>query len=498
MALKKSSGLSDLRIYEPSFACEYSSRKEEAEHRSRLLAKIHNAYSKALERLAAHNKARLPVAMRIRGGGGFCFGLLDPTSNIIANTFILCPRDPAAYKGRGDEAAACGVEKELKELESRSLDGMVTFLSRFFPYLADCEAVRYLLLADADLLVATRIIVVDRRMKRFGSSEPAVEEALGMALRCAALAAQHPDPDLFVGAWLTISSRLDEAVSLLAKVRRRSPSSRIHNLEKLLHGPPPQVDDSRGSLLLAWQLAMSRRPVPRIIPYQNTSTGLKRVLLDAIHGFYLQALARLPAGELHSRYERSLLMAGHCYGPLDPVSNIIVNTIWYDAVFPPAMELELGMVSTPGLLRIETRSMYGLVSFLCTHYHHLNFHRATRCLLEADGSLLLADPNLDAEAAAATIAVLRLKEPARLHAPWSTDTGFHTALGSRVVSQAQGGPATSVNEALRQLPLLPGTPTPMLKQTFSLHVKRCWGLSCLCCRVEASSPVKMLSGLPGC
>jgi hypothetical protein len=170
------------------------------------------------------------------------------------------------------------------------------------------------------------------------------------------------------------------------------------------------------------------------VPYQNSSTGLKRALLDAIHGFYLQALARLPAGELCSRYQRSLLMAGHCYGPLDPVSNIILNTIWYNAVFPPAMELELGMgmISTPGLLRIGTRSMYGLVSFLCTRYHHLNFHLAMRCLLEADGSLLLADPNLDAEAAAATIAILRMKEPTRPHAPWSTDTAFHSVLGSRV------------------------------------------------------------------
>jgi len=173
-------------------------------------------------------------------------------------------------------------------------------------------------------------------------------------------------------------------------------------------------------------------------------------------------------------------MAGHCYGPLDPVSNIIVNTIWYDAAFPPAMELELGMVvSTPGLLRIETRSMYGLVSFLCTRYHHLNFHRATCCLLEADGSLLLADPNLDAEGAAATIAVLRMKELARLEAPWSTDTGFHTALGSRVVTQAQG-PATSVNEAFKAAATAAWHPNADAQRTFSLHVKRCWGLSCLC------------------
>ncbi|CAN6339762.1 unnamed protein product [Urochloa humidicola] len=328
---------------------------------------------------------------------------------------------------------------------------MLTFLTRFFPYLADCEAVFYLLLADADLLVATRIIVVDRRMKRFGSSEPAVEEALRMALRCAALAAGHPDPDRFVAAWLTISSHLDEVVSLLAKVRRRSPTSSLHNLERLLRWPPPQVDGRRGGLLLAWQRAMSRRPLPRVVPYQNTSTGLKRALLDGIHGFYLQALARLPAGQLRSRYQRSLLMAGHCYGPLDPISNIILNTIWYDAAFPPAMELELDMViSTPCLLRIETRSMYGLVSFLCTRYHHLNFHRAIHCLLEADGSLLLADPNLYAEAAAANIAISRTKEPTRLHTPWSKDIGFHSALGSRVrVATQTQLPATSINEAFK-------------------------------------------------
>ncbi|XP_022683960.1 uncharacterized protein LOC101786805 [Setaria italica] len=123
-------------------------------------------------------------------------------------------------------------------MERRSLDGMVIFLTRFFPYLADSEAERYLLLADADLLVATRIIVMDRRMKRFGSSERATEEAFRMALKCAALAARHPDPDRLVGSWLTISNRLDEAVRLGAKVRRRSPSSSLHSLARLLDGPP--------------------------------------------------------------------------------------------------------------------------------------------------------------------------------------------------------------------------------------------------------------------
>ncbi|GJM87910.1 hypothetical protein PR202_ga03916 [Eleusine coracana subsp. coracana] len=196
MALVSSSD-PDLRIYEPSFSTEYSSRKEEAAHRSHLLAKIHNAYCKAMERLTTNSK--------VLAGGGFCFGLLDPSSNIIANSLI-----PSTG------------EAEIEDLERRSLDGMVTFLTRFFPYLADCEAVRYLLLADADLLVATRIVVMDRRMKRFVSSELAVEEALRMALKCAALVTRHPHPDRLVGAWITISTHLDEVVSLLTNVQRRS------------------------------------------------------------------------------------------------------------------------------------------------------------------------------------------------------------------------------------------------------------------------------------
>lgn len=51
---------------------------------------------------------------------------------------------------------------------------------------------------------------------------------------------------------------------------------------------------------------------------------LRRVLLSTIHGYYLEALAWLPKDNLRShqhQYHHSLLHAGHCYGPLDPVSN---------------------------------------------------------------------------------------------------------------------------------------------------------------------------------
>lgn len=139
---------------------------------------------------------------------------------------------------------------------------------------------------------------------------------------------------------------------------------------------------------------MCRPPHPRKLSYQNTGTGLKRALLDAIHGFYLQA--------------------DHCYGPLDPVSNILLNTIWYDAACPPTMKFEQGdMISTLALHRIETRSMYDLVSFLCTRYHHLDFHQACRRLLDADVNLLLAGPNLDVEVAAAATTALRSEEQIR-------------------------------------------------------------------------------------
>jgi len=71
--------------------------------------------------------------------GGFCFGLLHPASNIVVSTIVPCPR----------RSPAAGAEMELEDLERRSMDGMVTFLTRFFPYLADSEAERYLLLAGS-------------------------------------------------------------------------------------------------------------------------------------------------------------------------------------------------------------------------------------------------------------------------------------------------------------------------------------------------------------
>ncbi|CAL4908323.1 unnamed protein product [Urochloa decumbens] len=74
---------------------------------------------------------------------------------------------------------------------------------------------------------------------------------------------------------------------------------------------------------------------------------LKKCLLDAIHAFYIEALSLLPHKSLH-KHLRGILVAGHCYGPLDPVSNIILNAF------------------CKSMLRVEVRSLNGLVAMFCT------------------------------------------------------------------------------------------------------------------------------------
>jgi hypothetical protein len=132
---------------------------------------------------------------------------------------------------------------------------------------------------------------------------------------------------------------------------------------------------------------------------------MKRMLLTTIHGYYLQALARLPRDQLCSQHLLySMMHYGHCFGPLDPVSNIIFSTIWYSSACPLPSSIQnskMDMVSTSAMLRIAVRSFYGLVSFLCTRYDILTVDRAMHDLLEAGADLLIADPNFHGNHAAA-------------------------------------------------------------------------------------------------
>ncbi|CAM0948199.1 unnamed protein product [Alopecurus aequalis] len=121
-----------------------------------------------------------------RGGetrsSSLCVGLIDPVSNLVIDSLISYKK-PTRKRGR----EPCEQEEDL---ERRSLDGMVAFLTRMLADLAERQAVRYLVLADADALVAARVVVSDAGMRRFHDSGPAIMEMA--LLKCAALAAPRP------------------------------------------------------------------------------------------------------------------------------------------------------------------------------------------------------------------------------------------------------------------------------------------------------------------
>ncbi|XBI43006.1 hypothetical protein VPH35_107833 [Triticum aestivum] len=389
-----------LRVYEPNFASGHPHTEEVAESRSHLLHKIGAIYRKARKRLP--HGSRRPQ--------GLCLGLLDPASNIVVNSLVEWKREREG-EGSRKSTSTCHVVPQ-DELERRSLDGLVVFLTRLFPNLSEGLAVCYLRLTNADVLIAACIVLSDHGVKSFCDSGP---DDINMSLMCASLAARHPDPyRLLVG--------------------------------MLNYGPPAHEKD----VWRAWQLAeASLRHRPCSMPKRHTHL-LNRTLQDTIHGYYIQALARLPAG---SRFHRGLIRAGHCYGPLNPVSNIIINTIWYDAAFPPVMKLELDVIGTRCLHRVENRSLYGMASFLCTRYHRSNFHRAVRCLLQADANLVLADPNLDPPAHAAAVfamggGVLRHAPAAdllcRVHAHGAPDTSLEEAYLAAATAACHPNPDAQV------------------------------------------------------
>uniref|UniRef100_A0A0E0QVP6 Uncharacterized protein n=1 Tax=Oryza rufipogon TaxID=4529 RepID=A0A0E0QVP6_ORYRU len=134
---------------------------EQEEERSRLLSRMGAFYVDACGRLGVRGSV---VTLARLFDAGLCFGLLDPVSNIVVNT--LATTDIRPDDGTNTKAAAPlplpSLQDKLPELGRRALDGLSAFLLRFFPYLAAWEAVRYLLRADADLLVAARLVVADR------------------------------------------------------------------------------------------------------------------------------------------------------------------------------------------------------------------------------------------------------------------------------------------------------------------------------------------------
>ncbi|KAK1680134.1 hypothetical protein QYE76_040982 [Lolium multiflorum] len=357
------------RIYDPwNTSGGEPTSENRARERSELLHKIHDSYECAHKRLTMAN-VEIPFV-----GAGLSIGLLDPTANIIYNTLA------ASDLCRGAADNLSGIDGvNLLDMAQRSVDGLVAFVTCFFRYLPDWQAVRYLLLAGADLVVAVRLVVHDRCLHMFNFSSDTSKSIVRTSLMCAALASKHVNPEHLVRTWLSPSCALDEAVHAIQN-DINSLSCVFNTLRYAVRDP---TDMQLQPLDFAWNRALA---IPRstTVRYRHY-LSVKFTVLDMIHTFYLKALARLPASELRSCYHESLLKAGHCYGPFDPVSNIIINTIWYNTVSPPTQQLELDMISTKSLLRIEARSFYGLVSFLCARGNKL--YGAMRMLLRSNCAL---------------------------------------------------------------------------------------------------------------
>jgi hypothetical protein len=146
---------------------------------------------------------------------------------------------------------------------------------------------------------------------------------------------------------------------------------------------------------------------------------LKAGLLDTIHAFYMKALARLPRAALRHLL-RGVLVAGHCYGPMDPVSNIIVHAVWYSVVAPPLRSecrCEPDILGVAALLRLEVRSLDGLIAMVraatgFAEHRAVEYLCANRCDV-ADTLLRRAAP--DTRGGALRLASEAAKHPLEEH-----------------------------------------------------------------------------------
>ena len=112
--------------------------------------------------------------------------------------------------------------------------------------------------------------------------------------------------------------------------------------------------------------------------------SIQCVLLDRIHAVYLKAMSWMPMKDFRSLYHHGFLKAGYCYGPFNTFFNIIVNTVWYDSIFPAPGALELDMICTRILIRVESQSLDGLINLLRACISGISEHDAMIYLLKSN------------------------------------------------------------------------------------------------------------------
>lgn len=181
--------------------------------------------------------------------------------------------------------------------------------------------------------------------------------------------------------------------------------------------------------------------------------SLEMSLYGTIHGFYLKALAMLPS-HAAQHHVRGVLLAGHCYGPMDPVSNIILGAVWYDANFPlqdderPAQAHDI--LDTLPMLRAVSRSLHGLVALLdATSRKKLPLHEILKylCYAQCDLSVML-QPHLHQDGR--TLNPFAAAATAAQHPQASAMAGFLASLPPTKLDQIR---SLMMNATAKNVPL---------------------------------------------
>ncbi|RCV05305.1 hypothetical protein SETIT_1G072900v2 [Setaria italica] len=391
-----------------------------ARNRSVILRTIHGYYKEALDLLPLEDKPELTPRLL---AAGVCFGFADPVTNIVANTICFLPDNDGEPEPDGatgntlcflpdnnGELEADGAKKRKREMMTktkkaavsreevlseivardvpsrtiaeRSLEGLITFLTSYFCHLRAMDALRYLCLAKADLLVAVRLIELDRCYRN--KDEFCISShAAKTALKYAALSARQPNVDGFHTSSLSLAYHLKSITqTVLADRSCQLSIEEIHKLSRALKKPFKHKKGDSPILLAGKRFANCNSDATEEKVPAGLTLSLRAVLIDRIHARYLKAISRLPTQDVRARYHRSLVNAGYCYGPLDPVTNIIINTIWYDTAFPPSENLEVDMICTTTFVRVESRSLSGLIKLLLTCIPDISEHEAMVYLLK--------------------------------------------------------------------------------------------------------------------
>ncbi|KAM0859554.1 hypothetical protein ACQ4PT_047124 [Festuca glaucescens] len=307
---------------------------------------IDRLYAEAFDRLPFDDLGTERLLNTMRSGGGICVGLLDPVSNIILNTIsVLPPRDSRRYNLR-------------KTPERKRLAGAV----------------------QPDYIWPPATSTGHAPILRSPSCSWSTIYMLLLSLN---FPTPHPKgrrPPSSVRQPLHGTMRLTSWCG-----STRCPCLRISS------SPPPRFS-ARVAGTSPSTMSTPSFSLKSCGDACEYTESLKMRLHGMIHAFYLKVFTMLPSDVLRGLM-RYILFDGHCYGPMDPVSNIIINSIWHSMFFPlPSAGSEsqaYDILDTLSMLRVEVRSLNGLIALVkansdCSMQQAMEYLCSNSCHMSQD------------------------------------------------------------------------------------------------------------------